>query len=208
MKKKIILFIFLFLTFLMSWCIMNKENKTDNWSFVKKTSKNDNYFSYFRECNKNLLGKEVKDGDVVVVDYFLEVEGKPKDTSVELLAKKYNIYLPQRSYEPLIFEIGKNQMIKGFEDTIKNMRVCDEKIVTVPPDKWYGLYNTGLVKYISMDTFKKANLSPEVGKVYNFWWYFGRVLDIENNKVKVDFNHELAWKNLKFYIKLLDIKNK
>jgi len=80
-----------------------------------------------------------KDGDTVSVDYTLYVDGKVFDTSIKEDAVQAGIVNENRDYAPLEFVIGQGQMIKGFEDAVKEMRKGQTKDVEIKPEDAYGL---------------------------------------------------------------------
>ena len=90
----------------------------------------------------------IKKGDYVKVDYILVVDGEVIDTSMEDVAKENNIYYPERDYEPLGFVVGNGELIEGFEEAVIGMEVGEEKTVTIPPEKGYGLRDERLIQEI------------------------------------------------------------
>lgn len=55
--------------------------------------------------------------------------------------------------QPLEFTIGENQVIPGFENGIKNMKLNEEKIIKIKPIDAYGEKNEQLIREIPRDTF-------------------------------------------------------
>ena len=70
--------------------------------------------------------------DRVRVDYILEVDGKIVDTTFEDVAKKNNIFSNFIVYEPLEFEIGSGDVIRGFEKAVMEMKKGQEKEIINP----------------------------------------------------------------------------
>jgi peptidylprolyl isomerase len=68
---------------------------------------------------------QAKKGDKVTVHYT----GKLADGS---------IFDSSEGEEPLIFTMGDEEMIEGFEEAILGMAVGEKKTVTIAPDKAYG----------------------------------------------------------------------
>lgn len=92
--------------------------------------------------------KAVKTGDNVSVDYTGSLNGRVFDTSIESLAKENNLYIPNRTYEPLSFTVGKEQTIKGFDEGIIGMKVGESRILVIPPEKAYGPKNPQMIQAI------------------------------------------------------------
>lgn len=83
----------------------------------------------------------VRQGDVVEVDY---VGGYPNgsvfDTSRSSIAQRAGIYNPNRVYNPLIFTVGRKEVIAGVEEAVVGMKAGEEKVVKIPPEKGYGVW--------------------------------------------------------------------
>lgn len=92
--------------------------------------------------------KTVKLGDNVSVDYTGSLNGRVFDTSIESVAKESNLYISNKTYEPIPFTVGKGQLIKGFDKGIIGMKVGESKALVIPPDKAYGPKNPLLIQTI------------------------------------------------------------
>ncbi len=141
-------------------------------------------------------------GDVVKVDYIGSLQdGTVFDTSLQVEAERAGLP-PRPSYEPLEFTVGAGQMIPGFDNGVVGMKIGEEKIVTIPPEEAYGERSGEKVQEIP-----RANIQGElqVGSIISAPGVQGRVLEVNDEVVKVDFNHELAGKTLVFKITLRDI---
>lgn len=107
--------------------------------------------------------KTVKVGDNVSVDYIGTVNGKIFDTSIENIAKENNLSMPNRTYEPIRFVIGKGKMIKGFEEGIIGMKVGESKKLTIPPENAYGQKNPQLIQTVPIvQTVPRIRTFPKV----------------------------------------------
>ena len=112
--------------------------------------------------------------------------------------------------EPLQFEIGTNQVIKGFENGVAGMKVGDEKNVKIEPSEGYGERNENYIKEMPKASVPK-DLELKTGMMLIFKREDGMripgvVTGIKTDTIKVDFNHPLSGKTLNFKIKLVDIK--
>lgn len=98
---------------------------------------------YYKELVKG-EGEKADSLDVVSVNYIGQLlSGKVFDTSIDTIAKQNNINQPGRKYEPLQFQIGAGQMIKGFEAAAKQMRKGGKAIVLLPSSLAYGGRSVG-----------------------------------------------------------------
>lgn len=92
--------------------------------------------------------KTVKIGDNVSVDYVGTLNGNVFDTSIDSVAIENNLSISNKTYKPILFTVGKGQIIKGFEDGVVGMKVGESKTLVIPPEKAYGQKDPRLVKTI------------------------------------------------------------
>ena len=109
--------------------------------------------------------------------------------------------------EPLEFTIGNNQVIKGFEDGIKGMKLNDEKTIQIKAKDAYGERDERMVASVPRDKFP-----PEVQaggtlllKGPNGERLPAVVKEVKDDAVIIDMNHPLAGKELTFKIKVVGI---
>ena len=108
---------------------------------------------------------------------------------------------------PLEFTIGENQVIKGFEDGVKDMKLNQEKTIKIKPEDAYGESNKQLIISVPKDRFPQnievggrlVLKGPEGQHIPAF------VSEVKEDKVIIDLNHPLAGKELTFKIKVVEI---
>ncbi|MFX1340921.1 MAG: peptidylprolyl isomerase, partial [Promethearchaeota archaeon] len=76
----------------------------------------------------------IKRGDVIKVQYEASYEDGTIFDSSEM-----------KGGDPLKFQVGAGQLIRGFEDAVIGMEVGEEKNFTVKPTEAYGEFNPLLV---------------------------------------------------------------
>lgn len=111
--------------------------------------------------------------------------------------------------EPLEFQIGANQVIEGFEKAIAAMELDEEKEITLKPDDAYGDRKEDMVKDIPKENMPADEL--EAGMTLMATLPTGMqvpvtVMEITDEHVKIDMNHPLAGKTLKFKLKIVEIR--
>ncbi len=145
------------------------------------------------------------DGDFVLVDYVVRVKetGNVVDTTIEEIARKENIYEPNRLYGPILVVIGKGWINEVVENALKEMNVGEEKEVVVPPEKAFGRRDPSKVKVYSLREFRRRNINVNIGDVVEIGGQRGIVKGISGGRVIVDFNHPLAGKTLVFKVKVV-----
>ena len=109
--------------------------------------------------------------------------------------------------DPLAFVEGSHQVIKGFEDAIAAMQPGDKTKIHIEPKDAYGDYDERLIQTIPVSDIPNADQLP-VGQTVYFRNPAGFpmpafVQKIEDGKVHLDFNHQLAGKALNFELELI-----
>lgn len=139
---------------------------------------------------------KAKAGDSVKVHYT----GKLKDGT---------IFDSSKGREPLAFQVGAGQMIKGFDTAVNGMEVGDSKVAEIPAAEAYGEARQDLMFDVPKSDLP-ADLKPEVGQQLAMTQPNGQqvpvtVAKVEEDKVVIDANHQLAGKDLIFEIELVEI---
>ncbi|MGB0524610.1 MAG: FKBP-type peptidyl-prolyl cis-trans isomerase [Flammeovirgaceae bacterium] len=111
--------------------------------------------------------------------------------------------------EPIEFEVGAGQMIKGFDDAVNGMAVGEKKTVNILAADAYGQRRDD--QLIKVD---RANLpegmNPKVGDNLAVQDPQGRnipvvVYALDETHITLDANHPMAGKDLTFEIELVEI---
>jgi FKBP-type peptidyl-prolyl cis-trans isomerase len=89
--------------------------------------------------NKKGTGENVKEGQIVKVDYagYL-LNGKYFDTSIEPIAKEKGLYRQGGTYAPYEFRLGPNSVIEGWVEILKLMNKGSNVTVYIPSTLAYG----------------------------------------------------------------------
>lgn len=139
---------------------------------------------------------EVKKGDKVQVHYTGRLnDGSEFDTS--------------KGREPLEFEVGSQQVIKGFEDAVVGLKEGDTKTVEIASDNAYGPRMDEMVLKVERSKLPE-DFSPEMGQQLQLPQENGQnvivtVTEITDDQIELDANHPLAGKDLTFDIELVKI---
>lgn len=113
--------------------------------------------------------------------------------------------------DPLEFEAGSGQVIKGFDSALIGMEIGETKNVEIPVEMAYGPKRDDLVIQVPPTQFP-ADMSPQVGLQVELHNNQGgtipaMIVDVNEENVTLDANHPLAGKDLSFEIELVDINN-
>ncbi len=149
----------------------------------------------------------VENGDTVSVWYLGTLEdGSVFDTNILEEAKKAGTYQSTRPYEPLTFQVGAGQMIKGFDLGVVGMKEGDTKTVRISAKDAYGEKRAERVIQVPVIDLKDAGVDPSVGaKVAASNGASGTITEINGTNATIDFNHFLAGKALIFKITMQKI---
>lgn len=143
-------------------------------------------------------------GDFVSIDFV----GRVKDTreifdlTIEEIARKENVYNQKIKYEPITVVVDAGFVIKGLDETLKQMKVGEKKVVEIEHEKGFGERKTSLIRQIALSAFKNQNIDPTPGSYVNVNGINGRVISAGGGRITVDFNHPLAGKKLEYELEI------
>ncbi len=111
--------------------------------------------------------------------------------------------------EPLEFRIGDGSLIRKFEEAVIGLQPAEKVSVRVPPEDAYGLKRKDLVASVPKNQLSK-DIVLELGMKLQIQTESGepivlRIVEINEDSIRVDANHELAGENLNFDIQLVSI---
>jgi peptidylprolyl isomerase len=111
--------------------------------------------------------------------------------------------------EPLQFTLGDGNMIKGFDTAVQGMSIGEDKSVTISSVDAYGEKREDMMVDIPMEKIPE-HIKPEVGMDLSLQGENGqpmpvKIVEVYEEKIKLDANHPLAGEDLIFDIKLVEI---
>lgn len=116
---------------------------------------------------------------------------------------------------PFIFLFGNGKLLPAFEEQLKGLSNDEGFEFTLTPEQAYGKSNALNILDIQMENFKRASDIPdhyiEVGNMVNLTddeglVLNGKILEVTEHHVKVDFNHSMVDKTLHFKGAVLAIR--
>lgn len=140
---------------------------------------------------------KVQDGQVVSMDYALHVDGEIIDQS--------------GAGAPLEFIQGSGQIIRGLEGALYGMAVGDSKAVVVAAADGYGNFDQAAFVEVPRDQFPptiplKPGVELQVRDQANRVLP-ARIESVNESTVRLDFNHPLAGKELRFDVKIVALRD-
>jgi FKBP-type peptidyl-prolyl cis-trans isomerase 2 len=140
----------------------------------------------------------IKEGNKVKLDY----EGSFDDGRVFDSSKHGD------HSHPLEFEVGKKQVIPGFEKAAIGMEKGEEKNFRIESNEAYGQRNPELMQKIPRSALPQDQ-EPKPGMMLIVGMQNGTkvpamIAEVTDSEITLDLNHPLAGKALNFKIKIVD----
>ena len=111
---------------------------------------------------------------------------------------------------PLKYVHGNGYLIKGLEEQLEGKQVGEKFTAFVKAVDAYGEYDKALVVEVPRDQFD-SSVEIEVGMQFQASSPVGptivTVKKIENDKITIDANHELAGKDLTFDVEVVEVRD-
>ncbi|MBU0899072.1 MAG: peptidylprolyl isomerase [Nanoarchaeota archaeon] len=148
----------------------------------------------------------MKKGDFVKIDFVGKVAatGEIFDLTNEELAKKEGIHNDKQKYGPILIIIDSGMTIPGVEKQLEEMKNGEEKEFDVKPTEAFGHRRPELLKIISIAKFFKEKINPVPGAFVTIDNKQAKIQSISGGRVRVDFNHPLASRELHYKLKIVE----
>lgn len=142
----------------------------------------------------------MKNGDWVRINFVGRVKatGDVFDASSEADAKKYGIFDEKKKYGPSLVILGAGNMMPGVEKELLGMKVGEKRTFDVSAKEGAGQRRPELIRVISSSKFMEKGINPFPGMWVNIDNRNCKVMAVSGGRVRVDFNHPLAGKELTY----------
>lgn len=149
----------------------------------------------------------IDNGDFVRVNFTGKVKETDDifDTTYDEIAVEAGIFDENRTYKAIPIVVGGSHLLPAIEEAIIGLEEGDKKTIEVDSDDAFGPRNPKLIQLVPMREFKKQNMTPFPGMKIQSEGATGRILTVNGGRVKVDFNHELAGKDLVYDVEVTEI---
>jgi FKBP-type peptidyl-prolyl cis-trans isomerase 2 len=150
------------------------------------------------------MAMKIKKGDFVEIEYTGQVN-TPRfvfDTTYVDVAKKEDIYSEKTLYGPVSICVGENQILKGLDDSLENLEVGKEHVITLSPEHAFGKKDGKLLRLIPSNVFLKQRIRPMPGLQVNIDGMLGTIRTVAGGRTIVDFNHPLSGREVTYTVKL------
>ncbi len=146
-------------------------------------------------------------GTFVLIDFTgrIAATGEIFDLTSAEEAKKAGIYRDGHQYHPQLVVLGKKMVLPVLERQLEGMKVGEEKTFTVPVEEGFGQRKQELIRVISVQKFFKKQINPVPGMVVDIDGLPVKVQAVSGGRVRCDFNHPLAGKELHYWVKVVQV---
>ncbi len=151
------------------------------------------------------MADTAKKGDFITIDYVGKVKdsGQIFDLTSEEIAKKEKIHREGDEYAPAIIVVGAGHVLKGLDKQLEGLELGKKVTLEVSSDEAFGQRNPELSTLVPSKLFKKEKVPPMPGMQVNIGGQNGIVQTVASGRVRVDFNHPLAGKDLQYELTVL-----
>jgi FKBP-type peptidyl-prolyl cis-trans isomerase 2 len=153
----------------------------------------------------------IETDDSATIEYTGRLQdGTVFDTSRESVARENGLTDAEsdREYTPLTVDVGAGRLIEGLEEALVGLEEGDRSTVTVPPEKAYGQRSEERVREYDSEDFREmlAGQTPREGaQVETQDGGRATIVHVDDDVVRVDFNHELAGETLEFDVEVVSV---
>ena len=138
----------------------------------------------------------VENNIVVTLEYTLKVDDEVIEDTQET--------------EPIQFLQGTGQVLPALEGQLYGMAVGDKKELVLTPEEGYGMIDEDAIADYDRSEFpKEIPLQPGVElelKDQDEEVHYARIVAVDDNNVRLDFNPPLAGKSLHFSIRIVSLR--
>jgi FKBP-type peptidyl-prolyl cis-trans isomerase 2 len=154
--------------------------------------------------------KKIKEGDCVNISFTgkNKANGRIFTTTSEEIAKKNDIYDEKNKYGPVFLIVGKGSLMPALEKNLIGKTTEKAITVTVPSAEGFGRRDPSKIENISVKRLKDAGVKAAKGAIVRTKDKVGIVTSVSSGRATVDFNHELAGKDLEFDVKVENLISK
>lgn len=144
----------------------------------------------------------MKKGDIVKVSYTGWYEDNLIETTDADVAKKEDVYDKERQYKPAIVVVGEGMVLAGLDRGLEEISEGEEKEFDLGPQDAFGERSFKNIQLVPINEFRKQNIKPFPGMVFDVEGRPAKIQSVSGGRVRVDFNHPLAGKDLHYKIKV------
>jgi len=113
--------------------------------------------------------------------------------------------------EPVSFVVGDGALDKGLELALIGLGAGDRQTLTLMPGQAFGEREDAALQWVARDQFP-PDMALQEGQIIGFTGRAGEdvagaVIEIQQQRVRMDFNHPLAGREIEFEVEILSVEN-
>ncbi len=112
--------------------------------------------------------------------------------------------------EPLCVQLGRGELAEGLELALIDLEEGDEQTIDIGPDLAFGYPDAEAIHELPRSEFREdAPLEPGVIMEFsmpNGETLPGTILEADDERVRIDFNHPLAGETVRYRVKILKVE--
>ena len=149
----------------------------------------------------------IDNGDFLRVNFTGKIKDTEDvfDTTYEEVAQEAGIFDENKIYKAIPIVVGGNHLLPAIEEAIIGLDEGETKHIEVDSDNAFGPRDPKMIQLVPMKEFKKQGMTPVQGMRIRSEGATGKILTVNGGRVKVDFNHELAGKDLVYDVEVTEI---
>lgn len=124
------------------------------------------------------------------------------DTTEESVAKENKIFDQNKKYSPLTIITGEKEMLPIVEKEIEEMKEGEERTIKLLAKDAFGERKNNLIRVVPLKNFVEQKINPFPGLIVRIGNAFGKVQSVGSGRVRIDFNHPLAGRDVEYKVKL------
>ncbi len=147
----------------------------------------------------------MKEGSIIEIDYTGKavLTGNVFESTIEKKAIAAGIFSKENQYKPMVVVVGEGHVLQGLETALKEMEQGEGKKFLVKPEEGWGERKSGNIAVVPLKEFKKEKMQPFPGLVVEINGRQGKIQSVNGGRVRIDFNHPLAGKELEYELKIV-----
>jgi FKBP-type peptidyl-prolyl cis-trans isomerase SlpA len=112
--------------------------------------------------------------------------------------------------EPVSFVVGDGALDKGLELALIGLGAGDRQTLTLMPGQAFGEREDAALQWVARDQFP-PDMALQEGQIIGFTGRAGEdvagaVIEIQQQRVRMDFNHPLAGREIEFEVEILSVE--
>ncbi|MHC1591579.1 MAG: FKBP-type peptidyl-prolyl cis-trans isomerase, partial [Candidatus Helarchaeales archaeon] len=176
---------------------MAEKNKSKK---PKKATKTTSKESAAKSSNET-----ISIGDKILINTAIRLADTNEliDTTYRELAEKEGIFDVRQRYGPQFIVVGQKFVFEEVDQKLPEMKVGEKR--TFMLENPFGKRDPQNIKTYSIREFRKANIDvrKNLGKRVTFKGRPGYILSERGGRVRIDYNHPLADKNISYEVEIV-----